>query len=57
LFAATASDQYVRSVSLFGARYGDDPGLEFEIALCDSAFRIIAKWSKPYEAFEKGDLK
>jgi hypothetical protein len=46
-----------KSVSLFGARYGNDPGLEFDIALCDSEYRIISVWSKPYEAFEAGELK
>jgi hypothetical protein len=51
---------YLRSVSIFGSRYGPrqaPAGLEFEIALCDADMRPIASWKKPYSLFERGESK
>jgi len=54
-FAATAPEQYLRAVSVFGSRYGNQPGLEFDVVLCDADYRPIAMWAKPYSIFAPGD--
>jgi hypothetical protein len=61
LFEAPGPGQwYLRSVSIFGSRYGprDAPaGADFEIALCDSEMRPITSWKKPYNVFDRGESK
>jgi hypothetical protein len=54
-FYATAPEQYLRAVSIFGARYGNQSGLEFDIVLCDADYKPIAIWTKPYSLFAPGD--
>ena len=54
-FATTAPEQYLRAVSVFGARYGNEPGLEFDVVLCDADYRPIAMWAKPYSTFARGE--
>jgi RNA polymerase sigma-70 factor (ECF subfamily) len=57
-FAAPAAGEwYLRSVSVFGARYGPTkaPATDFDIVLCDKDLRPIATWKKPYAAFPRGE--
>jgi hypothetical protein len=57
-FAAPSDGEwYLRSVSIFGARYGAAaaPTSTFELALCDAQMNPIATWTKPYAAFKRGE--
>jgi hypothetical protein len=58
-FETPGGQWYLRSVSVFGARYGtpSPPEENFEIAMCDEDLKPIATWEKPYATFERGDLK
>jgi hypothetical protein len=59
MFTAPSEESYVVAVSIFGARYGmpKAPSTTFQIALCDDKMNPIATWSKPYSAFERGEMK
>ena len=60
LFTAPASaESYIVAVSIHGARYGSPkaPSTTFEISLCDEKMNPIATWTKPYSAFERGEMK
>jgi hypothetical protein len=48
---------YIRSVSVFGSRYGypRPPAENFDVALCDGQMKPIAIWKKPYSTFERGE--
>ncbi|UCD29134.1 MAG: hypothetical protein JSV03_01220 [Planctomycetota bacterium] len=59
-FAAPgAGDWYIRTVYLYGARYGHPraPSTSFDIALCDEQMREIVTWKRPYRTFKRGDMK
>ncbi len=58
-FIAPDNDWYIRSVTVFGARYGhpQPPAENFDVALCDAKMRSIAVWKKPYSTFHRGDHK
>src|SRR5207244_315788 len=60
LFAAPAEGEwYLRSVSVYGARYGPvaAPADQFDVALCDDQMRPIAVWKHPYKLFDRGAAK
>ncbi len=56
--APAEGDAYLTGVRIFGARYGrpEAPTTTFEITLCDEDLKAIAAWTRPYSAFERGDM-
>lgn len=54
--APGAGEWYLRSVSVYGARYGRTaaPNRPFEVALCDAGLKPVASWKVPYARFRHG---
>ena len=50
---------YLRSVSVYGSRYGAAaaPDTKFELVLCDADLKQVASWGKPYAAFKRGEAQ
>jgi hypothetical protein len=57
--APGAGEWYIRSVSVYGARYGHPraPRENFDVALCDAQGKVIDVWKKPYGTFRRGNLR
>jgi hypothetical protein len=47
-------DWYIRSVSVYGARYGRTTNATFDVALCDKDLKPIVVWKKSCSAFKPG---
>lgn len=56
--APAEGDSYLTAVSVFGSRYGrpEAPTTTFEVTLCDADLKPIASWTRPYSAFERGEM-